>query len=202
MDLSIIRKISEAKKIPMSGICKKLDISESGLQLSMNRNTIKASTLELIARELHEPITTFYYSSDYVTQLPKLSTFGERLEWVIRRRDMSGTSYAKHINTNKSTINRILKNQREPGFDVLGKIIADNRNIDKDWLLFGTVGILYEESENLVSEPAVKYKKSCKECARHIETNINLNKLIKKLECELLDCYAKLKNPKKGSIAS
>ena len=201
MNLTLIRKLSEKKKIPMSAICKTIGISETGLQQSMKRNTIKASALELIANELHEPVMVFFGNPNELDKLPNLSTFGERFKWILENKNSSSYAYAKILGVNHTTVTRLVNNKREPGFEILTKIIADNKNIPINWLLFGNDSYIKNDVTNIAAEQEIPYNKSCKTCDLNLKTIKNQQKLIETLEKELNDCYNKLKLIKGGKHA-
>jgi len=202
MDFTILRKLSEQKKVSLKSLCLAAGITEAGLQNALKNNSIKAITLEKLAKAINEPVAIFFDGYKIPEKLPELSTFGARLKWVIDRANLSAYAYAAKININKATISRLINNEREPAFEILQKITSFSPDIDNKWLLLGNEGYYSGNTKNLISEPASAYNKSCPECQRHIETNINLNKLIQKLETELKDCGGRLPEYKKGKQAS
>lgn len=76
------------------------------------------------------------------------TTINQRIEDVIIYTGLSLTAFAKHIGIAQTSLRDCVKNNSEPKYSTLNKIIIANPIISSEWLLLGTGQMLKSSSDS------------------------------------------------------
>lgn len=73
----------------------------------------------------------------------------DRIEAIMKKEQLSPSTFAESIDIQRSTLTHILKGRNNPSLDVVMKIHQRYNYINLDWLLYGTGEMINESSVNL-----------------------------------------------------
>jgi len=82
----------------------------------------------------------------------------ERLEILLKSRNLSPAQLADEIGIQRSGIYHIMKGRNKPGFDFITKLLEHFPEISADWLLMGKGSMVKNVSESVVEEPQISRK--------------------------------------------
>ena len=83
-----------------------------------------------------------------------MTTFPERLKFLINQKKLSNAELAEKIGIQKSTVSHLLSGRNKPGFDFLNKLVKVFPDINLRWLITGEGDTFSEQSPTLPENPA------------------------------------------------
>lgn len=86
------------------------------------------------------------------------TTINQRIEDVIIYTGLSLTAFAKHIGIAQTSLRDCVKNNSEPKYSTLNKIIIANPIISSEWLLLGTGSKIINNNTLLYKDLRTKKK--------------------------------------------
>lgn len=90
-----------------------------------------------------------------------MNTIGERLMYLIETKEINMSEFCRKYNLNYVSIERITKDKRPLGINIIKDLMVVFPNLNINWLVFGTGNINYSKNdvmqENMLQEPHEDY---------------------------------------------
>ncbi|MDO4790141.1 MAG: helix-turn-helix domain-containing protein [Porphyromonas sp.] len=72
-------------------------------------------------------------------------TINDRINLIMEREMLSQAAFAEKLDTNRATLNHILRGRNNPGVQIIQKLISSFPKYSVEWIISGTGNILKDE---------------------------------------------------------